>query len=264
MKTSKIKYVLLVVIFVLLILGLIVYNNRHTNLRGWFMNPTADAEQMILVTANDWASTTGELQRFERDSVNGAWKKVGDKITVNLGKNGMGWGIGLHGSTLTLAPRVIEGAKKTPVGVFAIDLAFGKESAKQLGIKLPYKQITATVFCPDDVSSKFYNSLVDVKTVTKDWNSAEDMYGYMKQGLYAYGLMVDHNYSKPIPGRGSCFFVHVYRGVGMPTAGCTAFEASLVRSVIVWLDAAKHPVLVQLPRSAYITFKDRWALPEMQ
>jgi L,D-peptidoglycan transpeptidase YkuD (ErfK/YbiS/YcfS/YnhG family) len=258
---SKSILIFVIIFFLVLLLGLGLYANRY--LQGWFINPTRDAKQMILVIADDWTSTTGVLQRFTRKDVNAAWQKVGDKITVNLGKNGMGWGIGLHGSTLTFEPRVIEGAKKTPVGVFPITLAFGKDSVKKIGVKLPYTQITNTVFCPDDKSSQFYNSLVNTKTVTKDWNSAEDMHYYMQQGLYTYGLMVNHNYEKPIPGRGSCFFIHIQRGVGMPTAGCTAFAANLVRDVVVWVEPSQNPVLVQLPKNIYIKFKQRWSLPQI-
>ncbi|OGT06180.1 MAG: hypothetical protein A2X78_02220 [Gammaproteobacteria bacterium GWE2_37_16] len=233
------------------------------NVQGWMTNPTAKATQMLLVTAKDWTSTVGTLQRFERATPSKSWNKVGDKIDVNLGENGMGWGVGLHGTSLTPGPRVLEGSKMTPVGVFAITQAFGKESGVELGVKLAYKQITETVFCPDDMKSKFYNSLVDTKDTQKDWNSAEDMSEYMNAGFYTYGLIVNHNYDKPIAGRGSCFFLHASLGA-VPTAGCTSFTPNLVKEVIIWLDPQKNPVLVQLTESVYAQFKGRWQLPKIE
>lgn len=253
------KIIIFLVVILILLVGAFFY--FKDNIVGWIKNPTAEATQMLLVTAKDWNSTTGTLQRYERASLDFPWQKVGDKINVTLGKNGMGWGIGLHGASLTFGPKVIEGSKRTPVGVFAINLAFGKDSAKKLGVKLPYKQITETIFCPDDTKSKFYNSLVDTKNTTKDWNSSENMNEYMNEGLYVYGFMVNHNYDHPIPGRGSCFFVHIYRGINIPTAGCTAFEPNLVKEIVVWLDPAHKPVLVQMPESVYKIFKSRWGLP---
>lgn len=257
----KKAFIILALIAIIALISFATKIYANNNLRGLFINPTANAKQMVLVIADNWNSTTGILQKFQRQSTQNQWQRVGDKIAVNLGENGMGWGIGLHGATLTRSPQVIEGAEKSPVGVFAITLAFGKDSAKNLGVKLPYKQITNTTFCPDDIKSKFYNRIVDTKVITKDWDSAEDMYDYMQQDLYVYGFMVNHNYSKPIPGRGSCFFVHASQGTGISTAGCTAFASTLVKNIIVWLDPAQNPVLVQLPKNIYTLFKTQWNLP---
>ena len=227
-------------------------------------NPTESSTQMVLAFANDWNSTSGFLRLFERGACKDSWKPVGDKIACSFGKNGMGWGIGLHEDTLKLAgePEVVEGARRTPVGAFNLSLAFGKASKKELSVKLEYKQITPTAFGVDDIKSKFYNKIVDEKVVVKDWDSAEDMFDYMNQGVYLYGAFVEHNYQKPIPGKGSCFFLHVHRKPGGPTLGCTAFDANLVKQVICWLDPAKHPVLVQLPMSVYNRLKAEWVLPE--
>jgi L,D-peptidoglycan transpeptidase YkuD (ErfK/YbiS/YcfS/YnhG family) len=248
-----------VIIGFIVVLGILYY--LQANLKGWFLNPTANAKQMVLVTAKDWSATTGKLQRFERNTVDEPWQKVGESVKVNLGGNGMGWGIGLHGATLTFAPEVIEGAKRTPVGVFKLALALGKYSKDSLGVKLPYKQITKTVFCSEDPGSQYYNHIVDTKEVKKDWNSAEDMYKYMQSGIYRYALVVEHNYENPIPGRGSCYFVHVYSSPEEPTFGCTAFAPNLVRQVMLWLDPAKEPILVQLPETIMGKFKGLWQLP---
>lgn len=235
-------------------------------------NPTADSLQMLVALADDWTSTTGFLQRYERISCNDAWFAVGEKISVSFGKNGLGWGIGLHDEYLKdsiflkKGPRVIEGSKRSPVGVFALHSAFGKaktsdEDAKN--IKLFYTPITSHTRGVDDTKSKYYNRIEDDQLVEKDWDSAEDMQHYADEGLYEFGAFIEHNYDKPIPGKGSCFFIHVHRKPGSPTAGCTAFAREQVREVIYWLDPTKNPILVQFPFKIFNALRKDWDLPRL-
>ena len=53
-----------------------------------------DTKQLLVVTTKNWSVSTGTLQRYESDGSN--WKKVGNAIDIKLGRNGLGWGIGLH------------------------------------------------------------------------------------------------------------------------------------------------------------------------
>jgi L,D-peptidoglycan transpeptidase YkuD (ErfK/YbiS/YcfS/YnhG family) len=226
-------------------------------------NPTANSMQMLLVTTENWNTTNGELQIYERPSTQSSWHKVGKIIPVVLGAKGMGWGIGLAPANLANVPEISEGSKKTPAGAFAIERAFGKDSAKTLGAKLPYQQITPTLFCPDDPQSKFYNQVVDTKKVTPDWHRAENMYQIMQQGFYTYAIPITHNYQQPTPGRGSCFFIHAYTDPNYLTQGCTAIDSKELKQIIVWLDIKKHPILVQLPATIFPEFKKRWQLPDL-
>ncbi|MGB3544100.1 MAG: hypothetical protein WBA11_14375, partial [Rubrivirga sp.] len=61
---------------------------------------------------------------------------------------------------------------------------------------------------------------------------------------------------------GSCIFMHVWRGPGTSTAGCTAMPDERLQSVMAWLDADAAPVLVQLPESARDALREPWGLPE--
>lgn len=258
------KKLLTVFAFLLIIVGLILFIlklMRHDSPIK-MTNPTSQSTQMVLVKANDWNSMMGILQLYERATVNDAWIKVGDRMGASLAKNGLGWGVGLHGEALTDSPKIVEGAGRSPVGVFALQLAFGRDQTKRDDIKLAYEPITDTVFCPDDPKSKYYNSIVDSKKVEKDWDSAEDMYKYMVDGVYAYGFVIEHNYTNPKPGLGSCFFFHVYRGFGMPTAGGTAVSLEQIEQIITWLDPNKKPILVQLPKDVFDKFQKEWNLPE--
>jgi len=258
---QKIYRYRLTILTIILIATLLILPNQCSSLTGWLRNPTTKASQMLLVRANNWDSTTGIMQRYARETADDEWQKIGDPIEVSLGENGLAWGRGLHGFHLTSGPIITEGAKKSPAGVFQLVLAFGKDSNEKLGVKLPYKQITKTLFCPDDPKSKFYNKLVDTKEISKDWNSAEDMNKYSEAGLYTYGVFIDHNAKKIIPGAGSCFFIHAYQDKNKPTFGCTAMTTNSIKEIVLWLDPTKKPILVQLPDKIFGIFKPFWHLP---
>ncbi len=254
LKTNSIKAILLIALSTI---GLSACANK----------PTAEAKQMIIVTAKDWNTSTGTLQRFERMSIDAPWQKVGKETAVQLGKNGMAWGTGLHEAPLTKEGLVItaEGMKRSPVGVFSIPVAFGRDEASNWSVKMPYVKITKTIFCSGDPESKNYNHLVDAsKEPKEDWSKGEDMQDYVNQGVYTYGAMISHNYSPTKPGHGSCFFIHVWRGPDKPTAGCTGMAETDTKEIVSWLDPEKNPVLVQLPETIYSEVKNKWDLPDLQ
>ena len=251
---------LLILILIFGAVFIYLYSQQHKTA----FDPTINSRQMVLVLAKDWKSTIGTLQRYDRNTSKESWKKVGEVKTVSLGKNGLGWGIGLHGNYLTNDSIVIEGSKKSPAGIFALGPAFGKYTNKYIGIKMPYEQITQYTFCPDDPKSKYYNRIVNTYQVKNDWKSAEDMNKYMEDGFYTYGIMIQDNYAKPIPGSGSCFFIHVSPEQGRPTLGCTAFDENSVKELLLWLDPQMNPIIVQLPWAIYHKFAAQWHLPEQQ
>jgi L,D-peptidoglycan transpeptidase YkuD (ErfK/YbiS/YcfS/YnhG family) len=78
---------------------------------------------------------------------------------------------------------------------------------------------------------------------------------------YAIGAVIAHNSLDPVPGAGSCIFLHVWQSEGMPTAGCTAGALADITEICSWLDAAAAPLLVQLPVAEYAHFRESWALP---
>ena len=57
-------------------------------------NISKSVSQIVLITTPSWTSTTGTLQRLERQS--GSWIPVGRKIAVAVGSKGLGWGKGIH------------------------------------------------------------------------------------------------------------------------------------------------------------------------
>ena len=250
------------------------------NLFSLELNPTQNSTQIILVLADRWDSTIGILKIFERKNIQDKWEILKDNIFVNFGPNGLGWGVGLHSSELIKifgGPEVFEGSKRTPTGVFSLNLAFGKLTQQELNSKLKYIQITPNIFAVDDIKSKFYNLIVDEKIVEKDWDSCEDMFYYMQEGneqsvangkrgcgvgLYEYGIVINHNPER-IPGKGSNFFIHVFRELGLPSGGCTTMHPDNMKFLMSWVDLGKNPIIIQLTFDVYYSLKNIWGLPEV-
>ena len=235
--------------------------------------PIPDASrQLVLVTTDGWAATDGTLRRFERDG--DAWRPVGEPVAVVVGRGGLGWGRGLHGEPPPDDPWKAEGDGRAPAGAFALSAAFGYAESEPTG--LPYLRSTRTVQCVDDAASPSYNLVLDSAAVDPGgagWRSHERM--RRRDGLYRIGVVVAHNGSgvgpgvlaapppgpAPVAGGGSCIFLHVWRGPGTATAGCTAMPDGALQEVVAWLDADAAPVLVQLPAAEAERLRAGWGLP---
>jgi D-alanyl-D-alanine dipeptidase len=81
---------------------------------------------------------------------------------------------------------------------------------------------------------------------------------------YEVGVIVGYNSAPPVKARGSCIFLHVWKGPGSYTAGCTALSEGKVRDLISWLDSEKRPLFVQLTTNDYANLRARWRLPEIR
>ena len=221
------------------------------------------SHQLLLVVAPDWGSSVGQLQRYTRDSPLDSWWQVGSAIPVSLGRSGLAWGRGIHALPAAPEPEKREGDGCSPAGIFSITALFGyaaPDSALALGAKLPYLCATDNLKAIDDPASAYYNRIVDQSTVARpDWASCEDM--LRPDQRYAVGAVVAHNAQPPVPGAGSCIFLHVWEAPDSPTAGCTALALDDMSRLAGWLDAAALPVLVQLPQAEYDRWRDGWALP---
>jgi len=199
-----------------------------------------ETKQLLKVVTKGWNDREGVLQRFERND--SSWKKVGKPISIILGRNGLGWGIGLH--TIPKDAKYIkkEGDGKAPAGLFHLGNAFGYSSFK---IDFPYEVYKRSDHCVDDSNSIYYNRVIDSTKVVKDYNSFEHM--KLKNKLYKYGIIVNHN-SEQVKMAGSCIFMHIRSGNGKGTAGCTAMGENKIVEVLKWLKEDKQPLLLQLPR----------------
>ncbi len=225
-------------------------------------DPLGPSRQLVVVTAADWSSSSGALQRFERESPASEWKPVGRPFPIVLGASGLAWGRGMHSGVPSTQQRKREGDRKSPAGIFALSAVFGYAAAAETGMAsraLPYLQATAGTECVDDPASIHYNSVLERSAGPVDWNSAEHM--LRDDDLYRLGVVVDHNTGPARAGAGSCIFIHIWQGPSSTTDGCTAGDPAHIAALVAWLDRNRAPRLVQLPRDEYIAYARAWKLP---
>jgi L,D-peptidoglycan transpeptidase YkuD (ErfK/YbiS/YcfS/YnhG family) len=214
---------------------------------------------MLLVRADSWASSFGSLTPFERKP-NGPWVAAGPEVPVDLGRNGLAWGRGLHVSPET-GPFKTEGDRKSPAGVFSLGRAFGVAAELPDESRgFPYLQTQASTYCVEDTRSTFYNQIIDSREVSRSsWEKWSEL--RRRDGLFDWGVIVRQNAPDTRKAAGSCVFLHVWRGPRVPTSGCTALPRAQIQALLRWLDPAAEPVLVQLPRVAFETLRSTWGLP---
>ena len=216
--------------------------------------PLQNAEQAIVVITPGWNSVDGTLSLFEK--VDGKWKAIDTGWPIVVGKNGLGWD-GARSRPSGAGPVKKEGDGRSPAGVFPVTELFGFADTIE-GAKLPYRQLSDSIECVDDVTSVHYNSIVDRKQIaTPDWNSSEKM---STVDVYEFGAVVGYNPSSK-KRAGSCIFLHIWKGAGHGTAGCTALDEVKLKEMLRWLDPSKKPVLVQFPEAVYHQFKKSSNLP---
>jgi L,D-peptidoglycan transpeptidase YkuD (ErfK/YbiS/YcfS/YnhG family) len=217
-----------------------------------------DARQLVLVITESWDAVAGTLRRFERATSAAAWTEAGTRLPVVVGRTGLAWGRGVR-TDPSRGPIKKEGDGKAPAGAYRLGASFGSAPQKPASWSVPYLPMGDSLECVDDVASAQYNRLVTKSQVARvDWKSSERMW---EQRVYAWGLVVEHNTPVITPGGGSCIFLHTWSAPDRGTAGCTAMAEPNLLAVIGWLDPARTPLLVQLPRSEYERLKAAWRLP---
>lgn len=104
-----------------------------------------------------------------------------------------------------------EGDQKTPIGKFSLGTIFGIHTKKNSHITsdINYIQINSNLYWVDDVKSIYYNQLVNIQDVRKDWKSAEHLVQYPEQ--YEYAIEIKSN-PQNIRGKRECnIFTLQYR-----------------------------------------------------
>ena len=123
--------------------------------------------------------------------------------------------IGKKGTTINKK----EGDKKTPKGIFELgNLYFRKDRIRKPITSLKCLEIKKNMgWCNDINNPKKYNKLIKV--------NKESRHEKLKRKDYKYDLLIPikYNFKKPIPGRGSCIFIHLTKNY-KPTAGCIALK----------------------------------------
>jgi len=201
------------------------------------INLLYSSQQIILVVSEDINSSKAKLECFYNN------KQVFDTIDVNIGKNGLAWGLG-EKNFIKIPDEILkyEGDKKAPIGVFKLTHIFGYEK-QNINNNMPYLYADKNLICVDDSDSKFYNQIITKK-------GDEKSFEYMRRDdmQYKLGIVVAHN-KEAKKGRGSCIFIHVEKYKDSPTAGCTSMSLDEVKKIVSWLDEDKKPILIQIPKS---------------
>ena len=120
-----------------------------------------------------------------------------------------------------------EGDGKTPIGAFELGFILGMNAGVHNKNNLKYNQITEEMYWVDDSRSKYYNQLVNISKVVKDWDSAEHLIEYPIQYEYLIEIKTNPN---NIPGKGSAIFLHCTNN--KPTSGCVAIDRNIMNKII--------------------------------
>lgn len=122
--------------------------------------------------------------------------------------------IGKNGTTT----KKKEGDDCTPIGEFSLGTMLGTHE-NVLNEKYKYSKIDSNMYWIDDSKSKYYNQLVDILKVEKDWNSAEHLIEFPVQYEYLIEIKTNPN---NIPDKGSAIFLHCSNDGA--THGCIAIN----------------------------------------
>ncbi|MDQ7044438.1 MAG: L,D-transpeptidase family protein [Sulfurimonas sp.] len=196
------------------------------------------SQQIVLVVADDFNTSSAKLECFEGS------KKVFSSIKVNLGRRGLGWGLGeLELERKHTDVIKYEGDKKAPAGVFKLSSIFGY--SKSNNFNMPYLFTSKNLICVDDSKSKNYNTIINIQ------KEKPKSFEFMKRddAQYELGIVVEHN-KNAINQRGSCIFLHVQKEKATGTAGCTSMTLENLEQIASWLNAGKNPILIQIPKSS--------------
>jgi hypothetical protein len=194
------------------------------------------SEQILLVVADDFDTSKAKLECFEDG------KKVFNTIPVNLGKKGLGWGLGEHKFLQKKdEPLKKEGDNKAPAGIFKLTDTFGYNL--KTSVKMPYLFTSKNLICVDDSQSNFYNQIIMA-------HGDEKSFEFMKRKdeQYKIGIVVAHN-QKAKKQSGSCIFIHIQNKNATGTSGCTSMSYKNLQKIFQWIDKSKNPILIQVPKT---------------
>lgn len=207
----------------------------------------AACTQLILVEVANPAKSAASVRLLERTT--GRWTTGLGPFPARIGAAGCAWGTSpLFSLPVAGVPRKAEGDGKSPAGIFSLGAAYGKAPVRPPSWRWPYRAIDAHLICVDDPGSRYYNRIVDERTIVedrRDWKSREQL--LRDDVVYKWLLEVRHNWERPVPGGGSAIFLHVWDGPGVATAGCTALDEARLLGILRRLDPARHPCFVLLP-----------------
>jgi L,D-peptidoglycan transpeptidase YkuD (ErfK/YbiS/YcfS/YnhG family) len=189
-------------------------------------NKIGESAQILLVIDNSsFFPTKTNVYAMEKRGDN--WQMAFEPFNAVIGVNGF-----------AEEGEKKEGDGKTPSGIYPLKLTFGYDAT--IGTKMPYRQAMPDDIWVDDSNSDDYNRWV------KKSETRAASYELMKRddNLYKYGVVIEYNTDPVIMGNGSAIFLHIWKGKGIPTAGCVAVSEENIIKIIEWLDPQASPVII--------------------
>ncbi len=171
--------------------------------------------QLVIVAADGMSKSTAKVSMHERDK-NGNWIQI-FSVKGLVGKYGM-----------VADKDRKEGCKKTPIGVYTFNKAFG--IAKDPGCAIPYTKVTKDLYWSGDQRKGMqYNKMVSIKDYPKlDTKKSEHLIDFTKP--YQYCLNISFNKECKL-GKGSAIFLHC-TGNTKYTSGCVSIPKSYMLKVM--------------------------------
>lgn len=204
--------------------------------------PMQNASRLVLVTVPTLASSTGQLQLFERPRAEVDWRLVRSAEPVNVGRKGVAWSRAFRHLAGNDEPVKREGDDRSPAGIYRLGRPFGFAASALAN----YLQIDSDSVCVEDPSSPAYNKFASRQAVGLSV-SKETM---RATPLYRRGLFVDYP-TDASHKAGSCIFFHVWKKPGRGTAGCVTMPEN--RVALLQAFANRHATVVAiLPESALV------------
>ncbi len=230
---------------------------------AWAASPLSSSLQAVVVVAKDMDTPYGEMQRYSRQRPNARWEKTGHTCRVELGKNGLAWGRGIIPiePAKNAFPIKQEGDGRSPAGVFFLGhILATPEGRADIAFRHDVETITPRHLCVEDPTSPYYNRLINRAIVNAP--ELDDVHStLLSSGLFTYAIYVGHNQPHPVPGAGSCVYLHLKRSDGDATAGCSALYAKDMMTLLRWLKPEDKPILIQIPDSAAAITARKTGLP---
>ena len=113
----------------------------------------------------------------------------------------------------------VEGDGATPAGRFALRrVLYRADRLARPGTRLPAAAVEPDQGWCDDPAERLYN-----QPIRRPFAGSHEIL-WRDDSLYDVIIVLGHNDSPPVPGRGSAIFIHVARPDYGPTEGCIALE----------------------------------------
>jgi L,D-peptidoglycan transpeptidase YkuD (ErfK/YbiS/YcfS/YnhG family) len=189
-------------------------------------NKIGESAQILLVVDNSsfFSTKTNVYAMEKRDD---KWQMAFEPFTAVIGRNGF-----------AAAVEKREGDGKTPSGIYPLKTTFGYDEI--IKTKMPYRQALTDDIWVDDPNADDYNRWVkkpDARAASYERMRRDD-------NLYKYGIVIEYNTDPIIKGNGSAIFLHIWKGEGVPTAGCVAVSEEDIIKIMGWLDPAASPLII--------------------